>query len=477
MVLTVLVTIVEKSDSGTFQVDTAKALLETVNDHEAVLDKQKDVVEKFESKFLPLWSSHAEVVSDPKAMVQAAKQSHASVAFIQNFLDTWIKNAGTDVGIPPKKMLQSWQYLAKQMKRFKVEDGDETQFAKGLRGLNVHADSLATQLLEKHYSPSKENIQKQFLHTVFPEAFPSCDTVFPNRKEDGTPTNTELATVVTSGQDRDALDLDMFAEVCTASGTDMAEISLLQGTKQVTDLRLRALAINSLEKFPFAKDIDPFQYQFNSRYSQQLAELKKELNNFHTIRTSTHLQDNQSDDMVYLSGFGTAIEQHFDTILGDFRSHNLSAVKVFEKRIEDMIPTDLEVWAVRVPNEEAIKNKLLNNPHRPDLSRIWNTGTEVLAKMKKAFVDLGKPLTEGKDGEITELQENLVLCKQCVGLTACCSVIYDTGPEVATQAELESLIDDVTKGLANESIEVDGRVLKRMKEVKPKALTEAAAGE
>ena len=145
--------------------------------------------------------------------------------------------------------------------------------------------------------------------------------------------------------------------------------------------------------------------------------------------------------------------------------------------LDNVVPKDFKSWAVTVPVKDTIESKLLGSPHRKNLSKDLNKGTELLAKMKASLQQLGVPLTEGDDkapGEASTLQNLLADCKDCVGVTAVCSVVYVTGPQAATAEELQGLVEDVEGGLKAENIVRDICLMDRLKTIWPKTLAAAA---
>lgn len=94
----------------------------------------------------------------------------------------------------------------------------------------------------------------------------------------------------------------------------------------------------------------------------------------------------------------------------------------------DCIPENWESFSVRHPDEDAIRDRLLNNPQRRLVSKVWTSGQAWLKAVESAYTEMSFGVDDGYDpNSLDSLQAILDNGKACVGTAAACMVLYDTG--------------------------------------------------
>ena len=108
-----------------------------------------------------------------------------------------------------------------------------------------------------------------------------------------------------------------------------------------------------------------------------------------------------------------------------------------QQTLVNSMPQDWKVFTLQSPNESDIKSKLVGNPSRKSISKLWTSFTSWLAHVKTALSQLEIPIPEDWNTATDELTVTLDAAKEVVGAAAACNVIYNTSKDASTIDELK----------------------------------------
>ena len=110
------------------------------------------------------------------------------------------------------------------------------------------------------------------------------------------------------------------------------------------------------------------------------------------------------------------------------------------ERLTQCIPPQWEAYTLVSPAKDEIVNRILNNPHPRDISKLWTTMTAWMTALNTALTTVGLLLAEGRGfGGLNEL---LLKGKVMVGVAAVAQLIYidSVGATAATLKDAQSCI-------------------------------------
>ena len=110
------------------------------------------------------------------------------------------------------------------------------------------------------------------------------------------------------------------------------------------------------------------------------------------------------------------------------------------ERLTQCIPPQWEAYTLVSPAKDEIVNRILNNLHRRDISKLLTTMTAWMTALKTALTSVGLLLAEGVGSR--GLDELLLKAKVMVGVAAAAQLIYidSVGPTAASLKDAQSCI-------------------------------------
>ena len=289
----------------------------------------------------------------------------------------------------------------------------------------IAAQAFITLHVQSAFGSMSDLVRKRFIQVNFPGCYPGPEdihSVLPTRGADGKPTNAEIGTKI--GKDDHGIGFDTFASLCMTFGRESAATSL-QAMTFVSELRCFAIHYEQLKseessisdlnlgKFKFDKD----SYKVMRKFSDLMGKLD-----------NLDLAPKEFDsalvlsDKEYASDVHARLKLYYYSIRERQVSRWSSILSRCCERLTQCIPPGWESYTLVSPSKDAIVSRILNNPHRRDISKLWTSMTAWMTALKTALSTVGLELNEGVSFGV--LDELLLKAKVMVGVAAATQLIY-----------------------------------------------------
>ena len=295
--------------------------------------------------------------------------------------------------------------------------------------IETTAQEFVSEHVQSSFGSMSDLVRKRFIQVNFPACYPDLADkddnfmVLPTRDADGKPTNAEIGTKI-GGKDENGSAFDAFASLCMTFGRESAATSL-QAMIFVSELRCLAIHYEQLKseetsisdlnltKFKFDKD----SYKVMKKFSDlmgKLATLDLAPKEFDSAKTLS--------DKAYASAVHHQLIAYYHALKERQVSRWSSILSRCCERLTRCIPHGWESYTLVSPSKDAIVSRILNNPHRRDISKLWTSMTAWMTALKTAVSTVDFGLNDGVS--FNALDELLLKAKVMVGVAAATQLIY-----------------------------------------------------